>query len=600
MNKSAGKNFVHFAKKIFLLSSLRVRLVLLVFLAVAPSLALIYYNADEQRRIEIDRARNESTQGTKLLTGRADQLVEGARQLLIAVAEVVSEHSDDPAYINRHLGKLLDKFPQYATIGVADQDGNSRFSALAAAGSLNFSDRLWFKRACQSRTFSLGEYTVGRISRKKSVHFSYPVFDRDGKIRFVNYLALDLDWFNWQLSDIQLPRGAILKVIDSKGIILARSPDPEKLVGKAMPEAEVVKTILSQHQGIVEASGLDGIKRIYTFTPVSGTSNNIFVSVGIPREVVFADVDRLLHRNLVLLALVASISLAAALLISAMAKRSDHELTRHREHLELLVKERTSELEQANIRLQELDRLKSMFIASMSHELRTPLNSIIGFSSILFHEWLGPVAPEQKEKLSTILRAGKHLLNLINDVIDVSKIEAGKLESVIEDFDLSELIAEALSLFKNDMDNKGLELAVETIHQDMHTDRRRLLQCVINLISNAVKFTEKGGVRITAQRVEGQVAPTEGAEARDKDEENEDFIEISVADTGIGIREEDMSKLFFAFTRLPYPISLKVKGTGLGLYLTKKITVEILKGDITVKSSYGKGSIFSLRIPVRS
>lgn len=517
---------------------------------------------------------------------------------MIAVAEVVSEHSDDPAYIDRHLGKLLEKFPQYATIGVADQDGNSRFSALTAAGSLNFSDRLWFKRACQTRTFSLGEYAVGRISRKKSVHFSYPVLDSDGNIRLVNYLALDLDWFNRQLSDIQLPRGAILKVIDSKGIILARSPDPEKLVGKAMPEAEVVKTILSQHQGITEASGLDGTKRIYTFTPVSGTSKNIFVSVGIPREVVFADVDRLLHRNLALLALVASISLAAALLISAMAKRSEQELTRHREHLELLVKERTFELEQANTRLQELDRLKSMFIASMSHELRTPLNSIIGFSSILSHEWLGPVPPEQKEKLATILRAGKHLLNLINDVIDVSKIEAGKLESVIDDFGLAELIAEALSLFKNDMDNKGLKVAVETIHLDMHTDRRRLLQCVINLISNAVKFTERGGVRITAQRVEGQVAPPEGAEARH--EEHEEFIEISVADTGIGIREEDLSKLFFAFTRLPSPISLKVKGTGLGLYLTKKITVEILHGEITVKSSYGEGSVFSLRIPVRS
>ena len=271
-------------------------------------------------------------------------------------------------------------------------------------------------------------------------------------------------------------------------------------------------------------------------------------------------------------------------------QKKGEELQRSQNSLLDIVKDlnlKTVELVDANSKLQDLDRLKSMFIASMSHELRTPLNSIIGFSSILFHEWLGPVAPEQKEKLSTILRAGKHLLNLINDVIDVSKIEAGRLESVIEDFDLSELIAEALSLFKNDMENKGLELAVETIPQDMHTDRRRLLQCIVNLISNAVKFTEKGSVRITAQRVEGQ-------------EKNEDFIKISVADTGIGIKEADMPKLFAAFIRIPSPISSKVKGTGLGLYLTKKIAVEILKGDILVKSRYGEGSIFSLRIPVRS
>jgi PAS domain S-box-containing protein len=158
--------------------------------------------------------------------------------------------------------------------------------------------------------------------------------------------------------------------------------------------------------------------------------------------------------------------------------------------------EKTGELELANSRLQELERLKSMFIASMSHELRTPLNSVIGFSSVLLNEWVGPVNAEQKENLAIILRSGKHLLSLINDVIDVSKIEAGKIEPVPEEFDLHDLVSEAVSLVKKELEEKGLVLHVTSLSQLMFTDRQRLLQCVLNLLSNAVKFTEQGGVTV--------------------------------------------------------------------------------------------------------
>jgi signal transduction histidine kinase len=124
--------------------------------------------------------------------------------------------------------------------------------------------------------------------------------------------------------------------------------------------------------------------------------------------------------------------------------------------------QKTEELEQANAKLQELDQLKSMFIASMSHELRTPLNSIIGFSSILKDEWLGPLSPEQKENLATIQRSGKHLLNLINDVIDVSKIEAGRIEVRREEFDLHDLLQEAIQYVDKDIRDKGLQLASQS------------------------------------------------------------------------------------------------------------------------------------------
>jgi signal transduction histidine kinase len=242
---------------------------------------------------------------------------------------------------------------------------------------------------------------------------------------------------------------------------------------------------------------------------------------------------------------------------------------------------KTGELEQANLKLKEIDRLKSMFIASMSHELRTPLNSIIGFSSILHDEWAGKVNAEQKENLAIIRNSGLHLLNLINDVIDVSKIEAGKIEAFAEEFDLAEMITEAVKLVKREIEAKGLALQLELINLQMHTDRRRLLQCVLNLLSNAMKFTERGSVTIRTRALD------------------EGLVEISVTDTGIGIRPDELDKLFQPFVRLVSPIRTMVPGTGLGLYLSRKLAVGILKGDIFPTSEFGKGSCFILRIPVR-
>lgn len=250
--------------------------------------------------------------------------------------------------------------------------------------------------------------------------------------------------------------------------------------------------------------------------------------------------------------------------------------------------EKTMELEQANLKLREFDRLKSMFIASMSHELRTPLNSIIGFSSILHDEWIGPVNAEQKENLAIILRCGKHLLSLINDVIDVSKIEAGKIESIPEEFDLYALIEEAVGVIEKALEEKGLQLRVTAVHQSLYTDRRRLLQCLLNLLSNAVKFTEQGSVEVETRMVPGPGGQVPA-----------EWVEIAVTDSGIGIRDEDLKRMFEPFVRLASPLQTTVPGTGLGLYLTRKLAAEVLKGDILLTSEYGKGSRFTLRVPMR-
>ncbi len=246
------------------------------------------------------------------------------------------------------------------------------------------------------------------------------------------------------------------------------------------------------------------------------------------------------------------------------------------------VKQAKDQLETANQKLLELDRLKSMFIASMSHELRTPLNSIIGFTGILLQGLAGDLNDEQQDQLSRVSRAGKHLLALITDVIDVSKIEAGKVDLYPEWFDVGDLINDAITAVKAEAEAKRLSLTA-VIHKAIPvcTDRRRLLQCVMNLLSNAVKYSEKGTISVTVKKTDNQ-------------------IEIHVADSGIGIAESDLPLLFSSFVRLESHLKTKTSGTGLGLYLTRKIVTELLGGTISIESKLDHGSTFKLTLPIET
>lgn len=329
-----------------------------------------------------------------------------------------------------------------------------------------------------------------------------------------------------------------------------------------------------------------------TFSPIRDTAGNIMGASAIARDItgqVHAD-EEIIRLNKELEQRVAE--------RTADIERKGNELRDSQQALMNIVEDlnlKTAELEDANARLKELERLKSMFIASMSHELRTPLNSIIGFSSIILNEWLGPVNPEQKENLTIIQRSGKHLLSLINDVIDVSKIEAGKIEARLEEFELYDLLAEAVQYVEKDIREKGLELCLQLHRQKLYTDKRRLLQCAINLLSNAMKFTETGNITVTSSHAE----PMQKKGRQRTSQRPVASVAISVHDTGIGINEDDIPRLFQPFVRIESPMKATVPGTGLGLYLTRKLVVDILGGDILCSSTFGKGSTFTILIPER-
>ncbi len=240
--------------------------------------------------------------------------------------------------------------------------------------------------------------------------------------------------------------------------------------------------------------------------------------------------------------------------------------------------ELTDRLRKSNIKLKELDRLKSMFVASMSHELRTPLNSIIGFTGVILQGMSGDLNERQKDQLGRVNGASHHLLDLINDVIDISKIEAERTDVFPVDLVMDEVIEEAIGAVQIQLEAKGLDLTVDVPKGlNLMTDRKRLLQCILNLLSNAVKYTDEGEIRITARSI--------GSE-----------VEVAVTDSGIGIPEPALEKLFQPFERLQSHVSVKAGGTGLGLYLTKKIATELLGGGVAVESQVEEGSTFRLKV----
>jgi len=232
--------------------------------------------------------------------------------------------------------------------------------------------------------------------------------------------------------------------------------------------------------------------------------------------------------------------------------------------------------------LQDANRLKSEFLANMSHELRTPLNGIIGFSEFLIDEKPGSLNAKQKEYLTDILNSGRHLLQLINDVLDLSKVEAGKMEIHPETFVLQQAVDEVCAGISSLARRKGIAIHREiAVPLDQVTlDRHKFVQVLYNLVSNAVKFTDDGGeVRITA-------------DCRDSRQ-----LCLRVRDTGIGIRAQDLGKLFVEFQQLDSSATRRYEGTGLGLALTKKI-IEFQRGSITVDSEAGKGSTFTVTLPL--
>jgi PAS domain S-box-containing protein len=270
-------------------------------------------------------------------------------------------------------------------------------------------------------------------------------------------------------------------------------------------------------------------------------------------------------------------------------ERLYEELKTFSSQLEDRIRAATADLAEQNTRLQwqsreleKANRLKSEFLASMSHELRTPINALIGYASLMLDRIYGDLTPRQEEGLKRIQGAAQHLLALINDILDLAKIEAGRMPLHLEDVGLEDVVTEISQQIEPLVKKKSLTYTVQMPSKDLalHTDRTKVKQILLNLLSNAVKFTPQGGIWLTVSR-------------------DEDDLRFDVKDTGIGIREGDLESIWEDFRQVDQSRTREFGGTGLGLSITRKL-VDALGGHVFAESVFGKGSTFTVVLPVRS
>ncbi|GAC1470520.1 MAG: hypothetical protein NVSMB70_15560 [Chamaesiphon sp.] len=278
----------------------------------------------------------------------------------------------------------------------------------------------------------------------------------------------------------------------------------------------------------------------------------------------------------------AAIAIDNARLINTLEEREERleiqneVLAQQNQELEI----QRQQIQLQNLQLIEAARLKSEFLATMSHELRTPMNAIIGFSQVLLRQSHSHLRSQQIDMLERILNNGKHLLLLINEILDLSKIEAGRMELEIEELNLVNVVNAVAEELRSQAEEKHLDLQVQSYlhNSSIFNDRIRLRQILVNLLSNAIKFTQTGGVQVEVREVPPQQ------------------VAIVVRDTGIGIDQDDLEHIFEEFRQLDQGLQRKYEGTGLGLAITKSL-VQLMQGKISVESKLGQGSIFRIELP---
>jgi signal transduction histidine kinase len=605
------------------LASLRARLLLLVLLAVIPALGLTLYTNLEERQLRKALVQEHAMRLSRLVSADYERLIEDARQLLVSLARLPAVRERNRAACNALFAGLLTQHSSYANLGVIDADGNVICTAVPITDQVYLGDRVYFRSALETRDFAIGEYQVGRITRKATVNFGYPVLDDAGHVRAVVFAALDLAWLNELASQAGLPPGTMLTVIDRNGTILSRYPDEGRWIGELMPEPLVLNAILTQQgNGTTDAPGTDGIPRLFSFAPFGGAaqSADAYVSVGIPAAVAFAGVNQILARNIATLGLVAGLALAAAWVggnlfivrqiqalvgatkrvaagelgvrtglprgqgeLSQLAGAFDQmaeslERSHERRLLEEELRRKNYQLEQQNLAIQEANRLKTEFVSMVSHELRTPLTSIQGYAELMLED--EQIAEAHRESLTIVKKNSDRLLGLINDLLDVSRMEAGRVDLHRTSLDLAHLIPEVAGSLRPLIETKRqrLRLDLGDALPAVWADADRVTQILTNLISNAHKYTlVEGSITVVARRDNG-------------------FVRVDVSDTGIGLSLEDQAQLFTKFFRAHDRSPQAGGGTGLGLVITR-LLVELHGGRITVSSAPGQGSTFSFSLP---
>ena len=464
-----------------------------------------------------------------------------------------------------------------------DQDPEGPPSAMG----MNFSVRDWYQGTTKTgKPYVSAAYFSSDPGHPLVVAVSDPIvgdgrYAPKGKVLGILVVGYELSATQRLFSDFAVMQGVSIEVTDQKGFIVAQSGiAPVELVeDKSAGVAAALRGESSVDR--VSLGGEDNFAAYATVPEIGWT-----VVTTLPASIALADANRLrayvVAITIVLLALLAGMKIVIYVVFRG-EKASNLALSGANSNLERKVAARTGELEASNRELKAANRHKTTFLANMSHELRTPLNAILGFSELLIDAPDGrfPIATRQRF-LGQIHSSGKHLLGLINDILDLSKIEAGQMELRLQTVSVADVVAQVVSIVEPLASERRIHIEAEAGNAgQILADEAKVRQMVLNLVSNAIKFSsDEGKVTIRATRVV-------------------DRLEISVTDNGIGVAKEDLPLLFKEFQQVDSGVSRKQQGTGLGLTLTRSFAV-LHGGDVRVESELGKGSCFTIDLPLEA
>ena len=593
--------------------SLLARLLLLVTIAVLPTLALQVYNEIELRRTQTAEIGDLTQRYARLIATDQDNVVEGTRQLLSALTTLPQIQDADSRDCSVVLASLNRQYPSYERLAVFDVTGRLLCSSTEPSASDALELSLpHIRAALADDRFEVSDYQVRPDTNARIVEYALPLHDANNNITGVAVAVLNLDRLTAELAEKPIPRDMAVSIVDRRGTVIASTPDPV-WVGSRLPTNlldELRPSAASPApETAVELTDPKGVERIYSDAPSVRFPGQFFVIAGIDRSAALASVNRSTIRTAALilaglaLALLAiwvggdhflrrplNILLQAATRwragdwsVRAALPDKSSEIGRLGQAFDAMadvLSERERELNRSKNDAESASRAKTNFLANMSHELRTPLNAVIGFSEMLKDGYAGSLSSKQREYIDDIYGSGRHLLELVGDILDMSTIEAGKLEVHPVLVPVRRAIDGAINLIQARATTAALALVIEVPDNLplLYVDHVRFRQILLNLLSNAVKFTPRGGsVTVSA--------------AGDGDE-----IVIAVADTGIGMRPEDIPQALQPFRQVENPFSRQNDGVGLGLPLAKKLT-ELHGGTLEITSALRRGTVVTLRFP---
>jgi signal transduction histidine kinase/ActR/RegA family two-component response regulator len=511
-------------------------------------------------RNAITREQARLTTLAKLVAGNAQAILERNRDRMERLAKRPAMAAMDPARCDPILADFSDIFPEFANLATVDLNGLAPCSGVAQPGGkpVSVAGTEWFKRGMAEQRFLVGNPFIGPITGKLVAVLLQPVWSETQQhLGFIG-LPLDLERFDPRLPEESLPDGTRFGLLAGNGTLIWRNADHENLIGKNIGDHPGPHKGLEIRDGQYLSIGTDNIERFYAVSPVPGTDWVAFTSV--PSNNIRDQVLATTARNALLGA--AALVLIGILLFYLLRRieRLDHDLLQAKESAEAA------------------SRAKSTFLANMSHELRTPMNAIMGMTGLAARRATDPL---QRDQLAKIGQASRHLLNVINDILDISKIEAGRLTLEQVNFRLGEIVENLMSLISHKAEDKGLSLRIDLpaglSALSLNGDPLRLGQVLLNLAGNAVKFTERGSVTLRARLLE--------------EHPHDVMLRWEVQDTGIGIGSTDLQRLFTAFEQADGSMTRKYGGTGLGLAISKRL-VQMMGGEIGAASEPGAGSTF--------